>query len=271
MIPAFQNMSTHWTEGSQLHGNGSETHQRRRKICSVAPILPLQTVDKRSKQLAETHNKVERDDMTAAAKHSGDGFKYFNELQIKLIRRTAKDAAQLAKDKGQVTAIRNWMLIDLLTSTGMREAEAADMRCGDILAGYGQSACFVRNGKGDKSRTIQIPDSLRTHLKSFLVWKQERGEPTGPDDFLFVGQRGPWTGWNVGNITKKFLRQLGLYQTGKSAHSLRHSYAVQLYRQKRDLRAVQKQLGHANVQTTQRYADVLTEDIQEQIKGLWGQ
>jgi integrase/recombinase XerD len=206
---------------------------------------------------------------TPKAKRSADGFKYFNELQIKLIRRTARDAAQLAKEKGQVTAVRDWMLIDLLTSTGMREAEAADMRCGDILAGYGQSARYVRNGKGDKSRTIQIPDSLRIHLKSFLVCKHEQGEPVGPNDYLFIGQRGPWTPWAVGEIVKKYLRQLGLYQTGKSAHSLRHSYAVELYRQERDLRAVQKQLGHSSISTTQKYADVLPEDIQEQIKGLW--
>jgi site-specific recombinase XerD len=159
---------------------------------------------------------------TPKAKRTGDGFKYFNELQVKLIRRTARDAAQLAKEKGQITAIRDWMLIDLLTSTGVREAEASDMRCGDILAGYGQSACYIRSGKGDKSRTIQIPDSLRIHLKSFLVWKQEHGEPVGEDAFLFIGQRGPWTPWAVGEIVKKYLRQLGLYQTGKSVHSLRH-------------------------------------------------
>ena len=68
------------------------------------------------------------------AKRSADSFPYFNEQQIKLLRRTARDAAHLAKQKGQVTAQREWMLIDLLTSTGMREAEAADLRCGDIRA-----------------------------------------------------------------------------------------------------------------------------------------
>ena len=200
---------------------------------------------------------------------SADGFKYFNEQQIKLIRRTARDAAQLARQKGQVTAVRVWMLIDLLSSTGMREAEAANMRCGDILTGYGRSACFIRNGKGSKSRTIEVPDSLRKHLKSFIVWKEERGESTGDDDYLFIGQRGPWSPWAVGNLVKNLLKKLGIYEVGKSAHALRHSYAVELYRQKKDIRAVQKQLGHASIQVTQKYADVLTEDIQEQIKGLW--
>ena len=200
---------------------------------------------------------------------SADGFKYFNEQQIKLIRRTARDAAQLARQKGQVTAVRVWMLIDLLSSTGMREAEAANMRCGDILTGYGRSACFIRNGKGSKSRTIEVPDSLRKHLKSFIVWKEERGESTGDDDYLFIGQRGPWSPWAVGNLVKNLLKKLAIYEIGKSAHALRHSYAVELYRQKRDIRAVQKQLGHSSIQMTQKYADVMPEDIQEQIKGLW--
>jgi site-specific recombinase XerD len=200
---------------------------------------------------------------------SGDGFPYFGELQIKLLRRTARDAAHLAKQRGQVTAVRAWMLIDTLTSTGLRESECADVRCGDVKSGYGESALFVRNGKGSKSRTVQIPDSLKKHLKSFLKWKADRDEPTGPDDHLVVGQRGPLTGAGVAQTVKGYLRKLSLYAPGKSAHALRHSYAVELYRQERDLRCVQKQLGHASIQTTMRYADVLAEDIQEQVKGLW--
>jgi len=112
---------------------------------------------------------------------------------------------------------------------------------------------------------------LKLHLKWFLKWKQERGEDTKPEDHLFIGQRGqPWSGWAVGQIVKQHLRRLGLYEQGKSAHALRHSYAVELYRQERDIRAVQKQLRHASIQTTQKYADVLDEDIRAQIHGLWG-
>jgi integrase/recombinase XerD len=200
---------------------------------------------------------------------SADGFKYFTEPQIKLIRRTARDAALLANQKNQVTATREWMLLDLLTSTGLRESEAAGLRCGDLRVSYGETSIFVRNGKGSKSRTVQIPDSLKNHLKTFIIWKRERGEPTGENDYLFIGQRGAWKPSAVQQAVKKYLRQLGLYQRGKSAHSLRHSYAVELYKRERDLRTVQKQLGHASIQTTQIYADVLIEDVQRQIKNLW--
>jgi len=198
-----------------------------------------------------------------------DGIKSFTESQVKLLRRTVRDKADLDLKKGKLTAVREWLVIDLLTSTGLRVSEAANVRCGDIKTGYGESGIFVRCGKGRRSRTVEIPNSLKTHLKAFLAWKEKRGEPTGPDDHLLIGQRGPMTAQAIEQIVKKYLKQLGLYEPGKSAHALRHSYAVHLYRKRRDLRAVQKQLGHASVQTTQIYADITREDLQEQVKNLW--
>lgn len=208
----------------------------------------------------------------AKAKQAASGHepKFFGEAEIKTLRRAVRQAAQLAEVRGQVTAIRDWMLIDLLTGTGLRAAEAADLRCGDLLAGPGQSALHVRNGKGGKSRTVQIPDGLRRHIKNFIQWKAGRGEPTGHDDHLLLGQRGPMTSLGVNQTVKKWLRKAGLDRgNGWAAHSLRHSYAVALYRREKDLVAVQKQLGHSNVQTTLVYADCLPDDIQEQVKGLW--
>jgi integrase/recombinase XerD len=169
-----------------------------------------------------------------------DGIEYFSPSQIKLIRRTARDQAELDHEKGNVTAIREWMAVDLLTSTGLRVSEAANIRCGDFKTGYGESAVFVRDGKGSISGHVIIPESLKKHFKSFLKWKQDHGEPTDPDDYIFIGQRGPWTSQALQQIVKKYLKQLGLYECGKSAHSLRHSYAVELYSREKDLRAVQK-------------------------------
>ena len=200
---------------------------------------------------------------------SMDTIKYFNTMQIKLIRRTVKDKAILDGKKNQVTGLREWLVIDILTLTGVRVSEAANIRCGDIKAGYGQSELFIRNGKGSKSRTIQIPKSLKKHSNIFIKWKKDRGEPVGYDDHVFIGQRGPWSSQAVQQIVKKYLKILNLYEQGKSVHALRHSYAVQLYKQEKDLRAVQKQLGHSSIQTTQIYADVTKEDIQEQLRNFW--
>jgi len=198
-----------------------------------------------------------------------DTIKYFNAKQIALLRRTARDNFLLAQAKNQPTAIREWAVVDLLTSTGMRVAEVVDLRCGDLKCGYGECEIFVRNGKGGRSRSIQIQETLKTHLRQFMVWKKEVGECVGEDACLFVGQRGPWSRQAVQQIVKKYLKQLGLYEPGKSVHALRHSYATELYRNSQDLRAVQKQLGHASITTTTIYADVTKEAIKEHLSGMW--
>lgn len=196
--------------------------------------------------------------------------KYFTSDEIRALRRTVRDQAALHKAKGNITGIREWAAIDILTSSGLRASEVANLRCGDCLIGYRKSSLYVRPSKWGKTRYVQIPEALRLHLKKYLAWKQDRGEPVGPDDHLFLGQRGPWGPMAVSQMVKKWLRHLGLYEQGKSAHSLRHSYATELYRREKDLRCVQKQLGHSSIQTTQIYSDCLPEDIDRQIKNLWG-
>lgn len=195
-----------------------------------------------------------------------DGVKYFSSTQIKLLRRIVRDQAAT----GKLTNVREWMVIDLLTCTGLRVSEAANLRCGDLKFIRGEEPkVFVRNGKGSISGHVVIVDSLKKHLNSFLKWKKDQGEPTGDDDYLLIGQRGPMTAQALQQIVKKYLKFLGLYESGKSVHALRHSYAMEVYGKEKDLRMVQKQLRHANIQSTLIYADVTDEDISRQIKGLW--
>ena len=204
-----------------------------------------------------------------AAPRSVDTVKYFNATQIKAIRRRVRDQAELDVKKGKVTGMREWMAVDLLTSTGLRVSEAANLRCGDLKLGYGESRIFVCEGKGRISGHVIINESLKKHLKTFLKWKEAHGEPIGEDDQFFVGQRGPWTSQAIQQIVKKYLKELRLYEKGKSVHSLRHSYAVELYGKEKDLRVVQKQLRHISIQSTLVYADVTDDTIGDQIKGLW--
>ena len=214
----------------------------------------------------EKRNRAKRD---GSRVKNIDGVKYFNDKQIKMIRRAVRDQAEVDEKKGNVTGIKEWMVIDLLTSTGLRVSESANLRCGDLKLGYSESKIFVRDGKGHQSAHVIIPDTLKKHCKAFLSWKQQQGESVGDDDFLFIGQRGNWTSPAIQQIVKKYLRQLGLYERGKSVHSLRHSYAVELYSKMKDLRAVQKQLRHISIQSTLIYADITDETIGDQIKGLW--
>ena len=88
-----------------------------------------------------------------------DGVKYFSEKQIKMIRRAVRNHAEIDEKKKNVTAVKEWMVIDLLTSTGLRVSETANLRCGDLKLGYSESKIFVRDGKGQSAHVI-IPDML---------------------------------------------------------------------------------------------------------------
>ena len=216
-----------------------------------------------------SEKRVKRTRRSGGRIRNVDGVKYFNEKQIKLLRRTAREQAEIDEQKGNVTGIREWIVIDLLTSTGMRVSEAANLRCGDLKIGYSESKIYVREGKGRVSGHVVINGSLKKRLKAFLSWKRALGEDSGDDDYLFVGQRGPWTSQAIQQIVKKYLKKLDLYEKGKSVHALRHSYAVELYSKEKDLRVVQKQLRHVSIQSTLVYADVTDETLSHQINGLW--
>jgi len=198
-----------------------------------------------------------------------DGPKFFTKSEIKALRKFMREKAESDLFNNRKTSIKEWLLIDLLTSTGLRASEVCNLKVGDLAIGYGKSEIVVRNGKGNTCATIQIPSSLKTHLKEFIKWKKRIGEPVDDDAFLLLGQRGKMTRQGVNQIVKKNLKKLGLYEPGKAVHALRHSYAVNVYQKSKDLRLVQKQLRHRNIQTTTIYADVTAEEIQQNIKGLW--
>lgn len=199
-----------------------------------------------------------------------DGPKHFTPEQVRLIRKTARDAAERADDKGQTTAIRAWMIVNLLLNSGLREAEAAGLKCGHLHIGYGEAEIFVATGKGQRCRHVAIPQELKTHLRRYLRWKEQRGESVHDDAPLLLGQRGALSPSGVAEVVKGVLRRCGLYRPGMSAHSLRHTFAVGVYRKSRDIIVVQKLLGHADVSTTRVYADIADHDLRAALDGgLW--
>jgi len=53
-----------------------------------------------------------------------------------------------------------------------------------------------------------------------------------------------------------------------SPHTLRHSFATDLYRETRKIRLVQKALGHANLSTTQIYTHIVDEELEGALKSF---
>ena len=99
---------------------------------------------------------------------------------------TAKRRAAAALARGNKVAVRDYFIVDLALSIGLRVREIADLKCGDIFLRDRLCAVLVRNGKGGKKRLVRFNGSFKHHYEKYLLWKQTVGEPAGPDEPLLL-------------------------------------------------------------------------------------
>jgi integrase/recombinase XerD len=170
-----------------------------------------------------------------------------------------------AEDDGDVHALRDRALLELLYAAGLRISEAVGLDREDLST----DGSFVRViGKGDKERLVPVGDVALDWLgrwiegpRSVLLEagraKHGRGGP------LFVGDRGGrlarQQAWAA---VKRASARAGL-AARISPHTLRHSFATHLLEGGADLRIVQELLGHASISTTQLYTHLTGERIRD--------
>ncbi len=148
---------------------------------------------------------------------------------------------------------RNLALIDILISTGIRIAEAANITINDII---GSERVILIHGKGRKQRLIYI--SCPETWNNITSWiKTRKTRPTNTDT-LFVNRYGEAISIHgIEYIYNSIKRQSGI-NINSTPHYLRHTFATNLLANGADLRSVQEILGHSNVSTTQIYTEVTT-------------
>lgn len=150
---------------------------------------------------------------------------------------------------------RNRLVIWLMLFGGLRISEVAHLRCADI--DLESRRLTVREGKGGKDRVIPLHQCLIDELTFFMqndhvaVIRHTDGESFGPK--------------GLGNRIRIFLDGLGF---SFSPHQLRHSFATQLLDNGVNLRHIQVLLGHASLETTQRYLLVSAEHLKSSIDRL---
>ena len=148
-------------------------------------------------------------------------------------------------------AIRDWAMMELMYSGGLRLAELVSLNMDSIdLADDSVPVA----GKGAKTRIVPIGRFAKESLKQ---WLQVRPQLAAPDEAaLFVSNRG--TRIAVRSVQQR-MKHWGVVQgidTPVHPHRLRHSFASHLLESSGDLRAVQELLGHADISTTQIYTHI---------------
>ncbi len=189
--------------------------------------------------------------------------------QVRALKAHCRRRAKSPSSDGRTNPVRDWAILHVALDAGLRVSEICNLRIRDVILDRENASLIVRDGKGHKKRGVKMGEDLRDHLVEFLAWKGQVNESTSSHASLFVSSRGgPLTRTAVYRIFKENAQTIGL-PARFSIHSCRHTYASLLYRASEfNIRLVQKQLGHRSVQTTQIYADVLSEDAAIAVNNL---
>ena len=74
-------------------------------------------------------------------------------------------------------------------------------------------------------------------------------------------------GLYIQRIVKRYAAKAGI-EKDITPHTLRHSFATDLYRETTNIRVTQKALGHANLATTQIYTHIVDEELEGALKSF---
>ena len=158
------------------------------------------------------------------------------------------------------TGLRNLCLLVLMSNLGLRASEALHLRTRDL--DWTSGKLTVKNGKGGKDRVLWLNTD---DLVLIQRWREKR--PVSAD-LLFTTLKGR-------RLSDRYLRamvkRLGL-KAGLSKdlhpHLLRHTFATDLYRATRNIRLVQKALGHADLSTTMIYTHIVDAELEGALRTL---
>lgn len=108
-------------------------------------------------------------------------------------------------------------------------------------------------GKGNKERLVPLLPLVKTTVMDYqehCPYALEKDKP------LFRSVRNnPMTARSAQLLIMHLRREMGLPEK-VTPHALRHSFATDLLQGGGDLRTIQELLGHASLNSTQRYADI---------------
>lgn len=127
------------------------------------------------------------------------------------------------------------LMLDLGALAGLRLHEIAKVHSDDV-SDFGLRV----KGKGGRMRTVPIHPRLHERLAALSGW-------------AFPSWRKPGLAVSPDYVASRIE---AVIESPYTTHSLRHYFATSAFRGTHDIRSVQQLLGHASIETTQRYVFV---------------
>lgn len=181
--------------------------------------------------------------------------KYLHPEELEKVMRQLDYLWHWGLAKGLRTPTRNAIAFRTGLELGLRASEICKLRREEVSLDTRRPTMTIRESKGGKTRTLPIPQDLK---KMLVLWIANSDEWS--PNVLFPNRAGTmwkrnsaWQAWS-NCLEEAKVRHVPL-------HAVRHTAALRMYRESKNLRLVQKMLGHSNINTTTIYADVMDDDI----------
>lgn len=149
-------------------------------------------------------------------------------------------------------AVRDWASV-LLMLHGLRVEECSMVEAGDVTINERSGFVLVRNGKGEKERTVPINLIAR---KALTAWMQI------PTSGTLFGVSTRTLQRNVSQLGK----QIGVPDL--TPHWLRYTFGKRLERAGTPLEAIRALLGHESIETTRRYLRSSLDELTAAVEGV---
>ena len=166
---------------------------------------------------------------------------------IKTIKKVFSDE-NIENLKDACTYLRNKVIIELLSSTGMRVGELVTLNKSSV--DFENKECIVL-GKGGKQRKVYFDSKTKIHLQAYLASR------TDDNEALFVSLFYPFNRLQISGV-EIMLRKLGSETTIDNVHPhrFRRTLATKAIDKGMPVEQVQILLGHTKIDTTMHYAIV---------------
>lgn len=146
-----------------------------------------------------------------------------------------------------VEDLQDKTILTLFLDTGIRAGELCSLLKQNI-----RQETIIINGKTGW-REVPISDETRELLL--------KAAAASPVEFVFHNSKGQMKRHSIYDLVRKYLEKAGIKGPKLGPHRLRHAFGKNFLVQGGDIRSLQEIMGHADIETTEKYASLNLNDI----------
>jgi len=154
--------------------------------------------------------------------------------------------------------IRDQIIFYLGIKCGLRKSEMIKLNWENIDL----DECIIKviNSKGGKDRVVYFNGDLK---KLLVNYRKVKGKYISA---VIRGKNGKRICSNtLQEAIRRMYKESGIYRSGLTIHSLRHTYAESLRKNSIDLPTIQALLGHKSLEATAKYLHVTKDDLKKAV------